>query len=51
MDGKYLADILQELNKFQVPHETKEEHEIVFGEAENNADGELFEDSDGDYEP
>jgi hypothetical protein len=38
MDENNLADILQQPNEFQVPHETEEpenEHEIVFEEASN----------------
>jgi hypothetical protein len=54
MDENELADILQEPNEFQVPHETEEqeqepeeqeeEHEIVFEEA-NNADDDIEEDN------
>ena len=38
MDKNELANILQAPNKFQVPHETEEEQEIVFEEEENNDD-------------
>jgi hypothetical protein len=59
MDENNLAEILQEPNEFQVPHETEEpenEHEIVFEEASNagelQEEEEFFEDDEDEtYEP
>ena len=51
MDEKELANILQEPNQFQVLHETEEEQEIVFEEAEENSEEDVFGDSEGDHEP
>jgi cobalamin biosynthesis protein CobT len=45
MDENDLADILQQPNEFQVPHETENEDEVVFEEA-NNAE-ELQEEEEG----
>jgi hypothetical protein len=63
MDPNELADILQETNEFQTPHESEEEHEIVFQdvppeEVEELQQETLFEDyedrnedgDDDDYE-
>ena len=50
MDENELADIIQEPNEFQIPHETEPEQEIVFEEADD-ADEALFEDyDDEDFE-
>ena len=51
MDENELADILQNTNHFQVSHEIEEEHEIVFEGSEEDAEEDLFKDSEGDYEP
>ena len=50
MDENELANILQEPKQIWVTHETEYKHEIIFKEASNNADEELFEDSDKYYE-
>jgi hypothetical protein len=49
MDANELADILQEPNEFQVPHETENE-EAVFEESANEAE-DLNEDVDEDCDP
>ena len=51
IDENELADIIQEPNQFQVPHDTDEEEKIVFDESEDNYEEDLFEDSEGDYDP
>ena len=51
MDEKELANILQKPNHFQVPYSTEEEQQIVFEEAEENSEENLFKYSEGDYEP
>ena len=51
MDKNELANILQEPNKFQVPHETEEEQEIVFKLPEDNAEEDLLKYSEGEYDP
>ena len=51
MDENKLIDILQVLNHFQVPHETKEEQEIFFQKSEEDAETDLSRDSEGDYYP
>jgi hypothetical protein len=56
MDEKDFADILQQPNEFQVPHEAKNEHEIVFEEANNaeelqEEEGLSEDDDDEEYEP
>jgi hypothetical protein len=55
MDPNELADILQETNEFHTPHESEEEHEIVFQdvppeEAEELRQETLFEDYEDRYE-
>ena len=51
MDENEVSNILQDPNHFQVPHETEEEQEIVFEEAEENSEEDVFGDSEGDHEP
>ena len=60
MDKNEFANILQQANEFQIPHETEEpknepknEHEFVFEDAASDADEvqELFEDYDEEYKP
>jgi hypothetical protein len=56
IDENDLADILQQPNEFQVPHETDNEHEIVFEEANNaeelqEEEGLSEDDDDEEYEP
>ena len=51
MDENRIYYILQETNHFQVLHETEQQQENVFEEAKANAETDLFEDSEGEYEP
>ena len=50
MYEKELSDILQKTINLQFPHETEEEQEIFFKEAEENDETYLFKDSEGYYE-
>ena len=51
MDENELADIPQEPNGFQVPHEIEDEHEMFLEEAEKNYDEGLFKELEEDHEP